>query len=257
MKLCTDTISAALPPGSLFAGHILAEERVDSTNTRLKGLAGQGAPEGSVLLAEEQTGGRGTRGRTFYSPRGRGLYLSLLLRPDLPVEELVTLTGWVAVAVRRGIGRVCGAPVDIKWLNDLYLNGRKVCGVLTELCPGGGVVIGIGVNLAQSREEFRAQGLDEIATSLSAEGYQVSREELCASLLCALEEMCRAFPREKQLWLEEYRGGCITPGRKVAFEWEGRCLSGIAFGVDGSFALTVEGEDGVTRSISAGTVSQL
>ena len=257
MNLCIAAISAALSPDSLFVGRISAREEVDSTNTRLKALAEQGAPEGSVLLAEEQTGGRGTRGRGFYSPRGRGLYLSLLLRPDVPGEDLITLTGRVAVAVRRGIYRACGAPVDIKWLNDLQLNGGKVCGVLTELCPDGGVVVGIGVNLTQSREEFRAQSLDGIATSLSAEGYEVSREELCVAILREMEEMYRVFPNEKERWLAEYRAGCITPGKRVVFEEAGKTLKGTALGVDEQFALTVLGEDGVVRPVSAGTVLHL
>lgn len=257
MNLCVDKITAALSPESLFAGRISVEERVDSTNTRMKVLAGQGAPEGSVLLAEEQTGGRGTRGRTFYSPRGGGLYLSALLRPEVPLEELVTLTGWVAVAVRRGIFRACGVWADIKWLNDLQLNGRKVCGVLTELCPGGGVVVGIGVNLTQSREDFGAQGLDTIATSLGAEGYEVSREELCAAILRALEEMYRAFPGDKERWLAEYRAGCITPGRRVVFAQPGKQMEGTALGVDDRFALTVQGEDGGIRTVFAGAVTHL
>ena len=114
-------LNALLPDGSLFSGKIQALDSVDSTNTRLKALAAAGAPEGTVLLAEEQTAGRGTRGRSFSSPKGQGLYLSVLLRPKTSLEELLTLTGWVAVALREGIQTACGADAGIKWLNDLYL----------------------------------------------------------------------------------------------------------------------------------------
>ena len=126
-------LNALLPDGSLFSGKIQALDSVDSTNTRLKALAAAGAPEGTVLLAEEQTAGRGTRGRSFSSPKGQGLYLSVLLRPKTSLEELLTLTGWVAVALREGIQTACGADAGIKWLNDLYLRERKLCGILTEL----------------------------------------------------------------------------------------------------------------------------
>jgi len=126
-------ISAQLPPDSLFSGKVLVEPVVDSTNTRLKARA-HSAPTGSVLLAEEQSGGRGTHGRSFQSPRGDGLYLSVLLRPrGVRLEDLLTLTGWVGAAARRAVERACGAPARIKWLNDLYLNRKKLCGILTEL----------------------------------------------------------------------------------------------------------------------------
>lgn len=262
MELRAEMISAALPPDSLFAGKIAVEPSVDSTNSRLKQMAAQNAPEGTVLLAEEQTAGRGTRGRSFFSPRGEGLYLSVLLRPSAPLSDLAGLTGWVAVAVRRGVEKACGAPVKIKWLNDLYLNGKKLCGVLTELSLDGGsrpdyVVVGIGVNLAQSADTFRAQGLEGIATSLAAEGYEVSREGLCLCILRELEQLYRAFPHERRLWLEEYRRFCVTPGRAVTFEEGGATLRGEAVAVAEDFTLTVRGEDGGERSVFAGTVSHL
>ena len=97
-------ISAQLPPDSLFSGKVLVEPVVDSTNTRLKAMAAAGAPEGTALIAEEQTGGRGTHGRSFQSPRGDGLYLSVLLRPrGVRLEDLLTLTGWVGAAARQAV----------------------------------------------------------------------------------------------------------------------------------------------------------
>ena len=262
MELCAGTISAALSPDSLFAGKITVEECVDSTNSQLNIMAARGAPEGAVLLAEEQTGGRGTRGRSFFSPRGEGLYLSVLFRPSVPLSDLAGLTGWVAAAVRRGVERASGAPVTIKWLNDLYLNGQKLCGVLSELSLNGGgetdsVVVGVGINVSQTAEAFRARGLEGIATSLAAEGYPVSRHELCLSVLEELEGMYRAFPREHREWLEEYRRFCVTPGRAVIFEENGRTLRGEALSVADDFTLTVRGEDGRERSVFAGTVSHL
>ena len=148
-------ISARLAPDNLFAGKVMVESLVDSTNTRLKAMAAAGAPTGTALLAEEQSGGRGTHGRSFQSPKGDGLYLSVLLRPRLTkLQDLLTLTGWVGVAAREAVERASGAPAEIKWLNDLYLNGKKLCGILTELSFLGEsgepdyVVAGLGVGLS-------------------------------------------------------------------------------------------------------------
>ena len=254
-----DRITSRLKPGSLFAGQIQALDCVDSTNTRLKELARQGAPEGAVLLAEEQTAGRGTQGRAFCSPRGEGLYLSLLLRPQVSVADLLTLTGRTAVAVMDGIRDACGAPVAIKWLNDIYLNGRKLCGILTEFSPGPGgwVVVGIGVNGAQSRDTFRAQGLETIATSLAAEGCTVSREALAAAILNRMEEMYRAFPGGREEALARYQANCLTLGRPVSFFSQGRALTGAARAIDRDFALVVEDTTGTRHTVSSGTVTLL
>jgi BirA family biotin operon repressor/biotin-[acetyl-CoA-carboxylase] ligase len=254
-------ISAMLEPDSLFAGKVLALDSVDSTNTRLKAMAAQGAQTGTVLLAEEQTGGRGTRGRPFLSPRGEGLYLSVLLRPDAALSDLLTLTGWVAVAVRAGIQAACGAPAEIKWLNDIYLNGRKLVGVLTELSLMGEssevdyVVVGIGVNVSQSGETFQAQGLEKIATSLAAEGWSVERNRLAAAILNELDKLCRAFPREREGYLTEYRRHCLTLGRAVAFEEQGQARTGVAREVDGQFGLVIDGGDGQSYTVTSGTVT--
>lgn len=260
-ELCAGYISGLLPAGNFFAGKVRVEDKVDSTNTRLKALAAEGAAAGTALLAEEQTGGRGTRGRSFASPRGDGLYLSVLLRPKAPMRELLTLTGWAAVAVREGIEAVCGAPCRIKWLNDVYLNGRKLVGILTELSFLGEsgepdyVVIGIGVNVNQTRETFEAQGLGDIAASLAGEGCPAERNRLAAALLRELSDMVEAFPQERAEYLERYRRYCITPGRAVRFEEDGQTLRGTARGIGDAFSLLVEGEDGRTRSIISGTVS--
>jgi len=259
--LCAGYISGLLLAGNLFAGKIRVEDCVDSTNTRLKALAAEGAPAGSALLAEEQSGGRGTRGRSFQSPRGDGLYLSVLLRPKAPLADLLTLTGWAAVAVREGIDRACGAPCQIKWLNDVFLNGRKLVGILTELAFLGEsgepdyVVIGIGVNVNQSHKTFEAQGLGDIAASLAGEGFPVERNRLAAALLDELSRLVEAFPQERELYLGQYRKYCFTPGHAVRFEEDGQTLHGKARGIDDRFALLVDGPDGHTRRIFSGTVS--
>lgn len=222
-----------IPADSVFAGKVLKVESIGSTNTRLKELAEEGAPEGTVLMAGEQTAGRGTGERSFFSPKGEGLYFSVLLRPKASLVDLLTLTGRCAAAVREGIERACGAPCQIKWLNDLYLNGRKVCGILAELSPRGDwVVLGVGVNLSQTARTFEDRGLENIATSLAAEGYSVSCEELAAAILEELETMYRRFPAGKEDCLARYRAHCLTLGRQVK--------GGLAVEIDDDFALVVE-----------------
>lgn len=257
-------ISARLPEGSLFAGKVIVEPLVDSTNTRLKAMAAAGAPTGTALLAEEQSAGRGTHGRSFQSPKGEGLYLSVLLRPRLiKLTDLLTLTGWVGVAAREGVEKASGAPVDIKWLNDLYLNGKKLCGILTELSFLGEsgepdyVVAGMGINMSQTRDTFRAQGLEDIATSLELEGCPVERNHLAVCLLEALDKLNRDFPANRADYLERYRARCITLGRRVSFDGEGALQTGTVTGVDDDFALLVHGDDGREHTVSSGTVKMI
>lgn len=234
----------------MFTKHIIRLESVDSTNTYLKQLAAQGAPEGTAVIAAAQTAGRGTGDRSFFSPAEEGLYLSVLLRPKAELAQLLTLTGRAAVAVRTAVEKACGAPCRIKWLNDIYLNGKKLCGILAELSPTGDwVVIGVGVNVSQSRESFAAQGLSGIATSLAAEGYPVTREELEQCVLAELAAMYRQFPEGLAECLAEYRTHCLTVGGQVEYTENGVARTGTATGVDEDFALVVDG-----RPVRAGTV---
>jgi len=234
----------------MLTQRIIRLESVDSTNTYLSRLAEQGAPEGTVVVAEVQTAGRGTAGRSFFSPAGEGLYLSVLLRPEAELSQLLTLTGRAAAAVRTAMERACGASCRIKWLNDIYLNGKKLCGILAELSPDGDrVILGVGINLLQSAESFAAQGLGDIATSLAAEGYPVDREELLRCVLEELGEMYRLFPGGLEECLKDYRAHCLTVGRQVEYREDGILRTGTATGVDGDFALVVEG-----RRVCSGTV---
>lgn len=255
-------ISAKLSGGNMFAGKVIVEPLVDSTNTRLKAMAAS-TPTGSALLAEEQSGGRGTHGRSFQSPKGDGLYLSVLIRPHVGVADLLTLTGWVGVAAREAVERASGAPVDIKWLNDLYLNGKKLCGILTEfalLAESGEpdyVVVGMGVNMNQTLDTFQAQGLGDIATSLALEGWPVEPNHLAVCLLEALDQLVRDFPQKRADYLERYRAHCVTLGRRVSFDGEGTLQTGTVTGVDEAFALVVAGDDGTEHVVSSGTVRMI
>lgn len=262
-KLSPAAISALLPPGLALGGTILCLDSVDSTNTYLKTLANQGADHGTVVIADGQTGGRGRRERPFQSPRGAGLYLSVLLRPDCRPAQAVDLTAWVAVAVCDAIEDLCRIRPDIKWTNDLLLRGRKLCGILTEMGVEGEsgalqyVVAGVGINLHQSRADFAALGLEDVATSLAAEGAArgVDRCALAAALIAALDRMAAQFPARREAWLDRYRAGCVTVGRQVLLVRGDASTPALALGIGDDFSLRVRYPDGTEGAVSSGEVS--
>lgn len=260
-RLSAGAISARLDPEAVVGREIICLEQVDSTNTYLKRRGAEGAPHGLAVLAEEQTGGRGRRGRRFESPRGAGLYLSVLLRPDCAPAEAVSLTAWVGVAVCDAVEQAAGVRPKIKWTNDIILNGRKLCGILTEMSVEGEtgavdyVVAGMGTNVGETAEDFTAAGLSDIATSLAIEGHAVDRCVLAACLLNSLDRMAREFPREKEKWLEKYRADCLTPEHEVKLISPTGERLARALGIDEDFGLVVALEDGTTEVVTAGEVS--
>ena len=210
--------------------------------------------------ALEQTSRRGTRGRTFASPPG-GLYLSLLLRPQVQLSELFSLTGWVAVAVRQAVETACGAPARIKWLNDIYLNNRKLCGILTELSLLGEssepdyVVIGVGLNLSQTAQTFHDLGLEGIATSLALEGYEVEPNHMALTLLQELHTMAQHFPSHHEEYLHQYRSHCLTLHQPVEVETGKETYQAMAQAILPDFSLEVTDQQGFTHPVSSGRVT--
>lgn len=198
---------------TVFGQTLEVVDTTASTNSDLRRLAADGAPEGTTLVAVTQTGGRGRRGRSFFSPSG-GIYLSVLLRPRT-VTDGGLITSCAAVAAARAIERLCPLQVGIKWVNDLYINGRKVCGILAEggLTAAGEtdyIVLGFGINVAPCE---MPDELKEIATSLGNECAPPSREALIAALLEEWEALYTALPCCD--FLEESRRRSILLGRAV------------------------------------------
>lgn len=258
-KLSSGGIAGLLPPGLLLGREIAVLDTVDSTNSEVKRRSA--APEGLAVLAAEQTGGRGRRGRSFQSLAGKGLYLSLLLKPRLPLDQVTQLTAWTAVAVCDGVEEACGLRPGIKWTNDLILNGKKLCGILTELELEGEtgelscVIPGIGINVSQTEEDFGPE-LAEIATSLLREtGEAVPLDRLAASVLSALDRMYQAFPGEKERYLRRYRADCVTLGRPVRLIRPNGSEEAFALDIDDDFALRVRYPDGREGTVSSGEVS--
>ena len=247
--------------GCHVGSHLLCLDTVDSTNTEAKRQAMAGAPDGLVVLSEEQTGGRGRRGRSFQSPKGKGLYLTALLRPRLEPSQVSDFTAWTAVAVCDGIQAACGLRPRIKWTNDLVLGGKKLCGILTELGLESEsnaldyLVCGIGVNVNQALEDFDPE-VRPIATSLSqALGQPVRRSHLAAEIIRALDRMYTRFPLDKAAFLAQYRSDCLTPGNRVQLITPAGREEAFALGIDDSFRLVVEYPDGRRAALSTGEVS--
>ena len=247
--------------GCTLGSSLLCLDTIDSTNTECKRQAMAGAPHGLVILSEEQSGGRGRRGRTFQSPRGCGLYLSVLLRPNLSLAEVNDFTTWAAVAVCDGIEAACGVRPQIKWTNDLILGGKKLCGILTELGLESEthslqyLVTGIGVNVNHTPEDFDDE-VRSIATSLSMYlGKPVRRCVLAVEIIRALDKMYAGFPHNKQEYLERYRADCMTVGKQIQVITPTSRQEAVALAIDDQFRLVVEYPDGTQTALSAGEVS--
>ena len=261
-RLTETEIRAKLGATKLVGRKLVCFESVDSTNAYLKRAASEGVVDGTVAVADEQTGGRGRRGRSFQSPAGKGVYLSVLLRPPVEPNRLLPVTGFGAVAVCNAIERVAGVRPKIKWANDLVLGGRKLCGILTELSMEGEsgalqyVIMGIGVNVAHTREDFAGE-LENIATSLNLEtGEPVSRAALAAAMIEELDALYQALLRHKvQPYLDAYRRDCLTIGQEVQLLWEDVHEKVLATGVDDDLGLQVLRQNGTQETIRTGEVS--
>lgn len=221
-----------------------------STNTDLRALALTGAAEGTTLIADTQTGGRGRRGRTFASPEG-GVYLSTLLRPA-PNTKTGLITCLAAVAACRAIESLCSLWVEIKWVNDLYLNGRKVAGILAEgvLAPDGtlsAVVIGIGINVYGALPPE----LSTIATTLEREGASLTREDLAAAFL---NEWERVYTDTDSAIAEYIRRNLVIE-REVTVVQGHQTYPAHAVGITAEGHLLVRTPDGEERELSSGEVS--
>ncbi len=287
-----------ITPGSLQA--LLGEERMarvlcfdstDSTNRRLQeAVLGGSAPHGLIAVANEQTAGRGRLGRSFSSPQDMGIYLSLLIRPNaFPAAEFpasavswTVLTSWTAVAICRAIENVCGIRPGIKWVNDLLLDGRKICGILTQMeleSESGSIrdiIIGIGVNVQESKEDFPEE-LQDIAGSLFlATGRKTDRSVLAAEMIRQLDRMCAdwlksyaclesdnapagskktADPGIASEYLRAYRERSLVIGTPVTVINPRETKEAIAESIGDDFSLHVRYSDGSTEDLRGGEIS--
>ena len=240
---------------------IICLDTVDSTNNYAKTRAAQGAPDGTAITAECQTGGRGRLGRSFQSPKGKGLYLTVLYRPHLPPSEAVKLTAYTALAVCAGVQAATGVRPGIKWTNDIVLNGKKLCGILTEMVTNSRgaldyVIAGLGVNVSHRPEDF-SPDVAAMATSLAQElDRPIDRARLCGEILNAMERIRQAWlaGRGDILWAR-YQADCLTLGRHVRLLGQEEPREAFAEDIDRDFGLRVRYPDGRQETVTAGEVS--
>lgn len=259
--LTREAVLAALPPAHPWQDRIFCPGVVDSTNTRAKQLAASGAPHGTVVIAGAQTAGRGRLGRSFHSPEGKGVYLSVILRPGCSPAQLMHLTCAVGTAMCGGVEALSGFRPGIKWINDLVCGGKKLGGILTELGldPRTGqvsyAVVGIGINCRHEALDFPPE-LREKATSLFLEtGTLFDRSHLAAAMVTALSEMDAQLLPQKEALMARYRRDCVTIGQRVRVLGSGAPRPAEALDVDGSGGLVVRYDDGQIQTVTSGEVS--
>lgn len=242
----------------IFGRQLKVLEVTTSTQEEVRKLAEEGSPEGTLVIAEEQTVGRGRLGRKWFSPPGKGIWMSLLLRPDLPLSCASQLTLLTAVAVCRAIRTVTGVEPGIKWPNDLLVQGRKICGILLESVAEDEriryCIAGIGIDANMTAEDYPEE-LRDIVSSLRMEsGKEVDREVLVSGVMAELEKLYslyldKGFDPIAHLW----EALSVTINRNVTLHTPKGTVTGYATGIDTSGALVLD-QDGEKVLIFSGDV---
>ena len=233
---------------------------ITSTNTVLKEKAEQNAPHGTVLIATEQTLGRGRMGKKFYSPSNTGLYISILVRPDIPADQALFLTTSAAVATAKAIEDVSNKKADIKWVNDIYIEGKKVCGILTEAAFNietsklDYAIVGIGINVCPPEGGF-PEDISGIATAIFEKNSDAvnKRSILVGHLLNYFMEYYESF--DKRAYLDEYISRSMIIGQPISVLSNGTSRNALALEIDKECHLKVRYEDGSEELLNSGEVS--
>jgi BirA family biotin operon repressor/biotin-[acetyl-CoA-carboxylase] ligase len=243
-----------------FARRVHCLESTDSTNRVASDLAGQGAEEGELVIADTQTRGRGRLGRSWISPPKSNLYFSLILRPSIIPSAIAQITLMAAVSLSESLSKQTALPVRIKWPNDLWVNGKKAAGILTEMSGEMDrvrhVVLGVGININMPKEELPPD-LRRLATSLSIEaGRTFSRVRLLQGILEALEKDYLFFCKDGfQSFQERWMKASIKSGHPVHVQMPHREISGRVLGINNQGYLQVETKDGIVEDVVSGDVT--
>ena len=257
------TVRSFLGGVQVVGGRIDCFDTIDSTNAYLKRIAFDGAPDGTVAVAAEQTSGRGRRGRTFQSAAGKGVYLSVLLRPELTPAQLMPLTGLVAVAMSRAVDRVGGTNVQIKWTNDLVLGKKKLCGILTELSVSletqepEYVVIGIGINVFNDVASIAGEIKDPPARLADLVRDCPSLHSVMASLGSHLNQVLSVFSHGGVSALQEGLSRAWAGERPVSILTDDETVRGIFTGIDDQGNPVLSLPAGAVRTIPAHLINRL
>ena len=237
--------------------NITVLETVNSTNKYLKQKAVSGALEGEIVIADSQTGGRGRFDRKFFSPSDCGIYMSMLLKPVFPASDAVLITAAAAVAVADACEALCDKKAEIKWVNDIYIDKRKVCGILTEgaVNSKGGfdwAVLGIGINAFLPDGGFDSE-ISEIAGAVFDKKAENLRNRLCAEVIDRFFKFYKEL--DKKTFLEVYRERSLVIGREITVIKNEKSEKALALDIDDNCRLLVEFEDNSQGFLSSGEIS--
>ncbi len=245
--------------GTKYLGHnTLYFPEIESTNSFALTVAQNDGPEGTIIIADEQTDGKGRFDRRWYSPKGRGLWFSLILKPEVDPSKIAQLTLVAAVAIAEAVYKLCGLSLKIKWPNDLLLNGKKVCGILAEAHfdnSNACVILGIGINI--DMDFSQNEKLDSYATSLKAElNEDIDKTRLLSEILLQLETWYEKWLNEGSgPVLTVWRKKNITLGKEVVVSSFNEKFKGLVLDIDEEGSLIVEDEDGKIHKLNSGEIS--
>lgn len=252
-------IEDALTTELIGRGVCELHDTIDSTNSRAAVLAREGAPAGSLIVARQQTAGRGRQGRTWISPPDAGIAMSILLRPEIPLTRLPLITLATGVAVAQAVEALCGIQLGLKWVNDLTAGGKKVGGILAEM-PGQALVIGIGINLRLDEGNIPDDLKNRIDWLENLAGRPLEPSLLVAEICRFLERQYFSLLEGKsQAIIDSWKHYSVTLGKEVMVVSptgdSARNISGLAVDIAESGALLIEKTDGTRVELSAGEIS--
>lgn len=257
-RISTEGISSHLRHPIALSVH----ESVDSTNTRAMALAAEGTTYPAAVVAGEQTAGRGRMGRRFYSPKDKGIYLSIIIRPAMSTEASLLITSAAAVAVAQSIRSICGLDAGIKWVNDIYLGGKKICGILTEGIADfesgqiSQLIVGIGINCSSS--DFKSNALENKAGALDIKGLE--RNRLIAAIIDRFLDIVEAIGNGDSSFIDDYRDLSVVIGKQITVyptpvtDMDNR-YSATAVDIDDRGGLVVRLDDGSQTTLSTGEIT--
>lgn len=238
---------------------ILLYKTIDSTNNEAKRLSLNGAKANTVILSEEQSGGKGRLGRSFYSPKGSGVYLSILLHPKVSAEKSILVTTAASVVVCRAVEEISEKPCQIKWVNDVYCGGKKICGILTEAVTNfetgnvESIVLGIGVNFKRKENEFPEEIRHKAGAIFQEHTGGVTRNQLAAAMINRLMHMDHML--ETGDFIEEYKHRSLVLGKEVQLVSGSENRTATVLDIDETGGLIVRYPDGNQGVIRSGEVS--
>ncbi len=232
--------------------NVFCFDTIDSTNNEAKRRTDTLSPTPTLFVANHQSAGRGRLGRSFYSPDSTGLYMSLLLQTNSKFSNIVTLTTATAVCVAKALEDLCNIQPQIKWVNDVYLHDKKICGILCEAitdentCTIEGIVIGIGVNI--STTDFP----DELKTIAASVGQDIDKAVLCAKIS---DNIINVFKNiEDKSYIDEYKNRCMVLGKEITYTENGISKTATAIDIDKNGGLVIKTESGV-KTLSTGEIT--